>query len=411
MDASALSGHEVRWRPTSHGDALLVERRFPLEYMHGGLALAEGAVVPLPSWMPDAARPEDLLFLDTETTGLAGGAGTLAFLICAGRFEGSEFVLRQILLLDLHQERAQVAALHSLLEESNVAVHYNGKTFDLPILEARFILNGLRLPGHFAQLDLLHHSRRIFRGLTDSCRLQEIEARFLGLERQGDCPGWEIPARYFRYQTTRDFRLLDPILEHNALDVLSLVTLLGRLRLACAESEESHLLQARTLVLRGRRLEAARAYETAAAGSLGRALREECLEQAAALYKRFRHWNDACRQWEALLESSGGRYISPRVELAKVAEHEWRDLEEARRQTMAAIEAVQAGRGHAGAPGSQTSIAALLQRLARIERRLGRSAEPRDDQPLPREQLRRALRPATRRVPPNGEAGARAGSD
>ncbi|HJX35663.1 MAG TPA: ribonuclease H-like domain-containing protein, partial [Dehalococcoidales bacterium] len=165
----------------------------------------------------------DALFLDTETTGLAGGTGTMAFLIGLGWFEDGQFHIRQILARDFSEEKAALAYLGEIAVQKKFLVTFNGKAFDINLLTARFILNRLRSDlFSFPHLDLLHPSRRILGHRLENSRLATLEVEVLGVEREGDIPGWEIPQRYFDWLRHRDGRLLASIFEHNQLDLISM---------------------------------------------------------------------------------------------------------------------------------------------------------------------------------------------
>lgn len=175
-------------------------------------------------------KREEALFLDVETTGLSHGAGTVAFLIGLGWFDGDVFVLQQLLLEDYDQEQAQLRLLLDALESRTYLVTYNGKSFDRSILESRLVVNRfmdlqeaqLRLMPH---LDLLHLGRRVHRGTLDNHTLGTMERRVLGFERGKDIPGEMVPQLYFHYLLSRDWEHVKPVIKHNFDDVLSLAHL------------------------------------------------------------------------------------------------------------------------------------------------------------------------------------------
>ena len=175
------------------------------------------------------ARWQDILFLDTETTGLSGGTGTYVFLIGLAHFEDGELVLRQHLLSDIGAERAFVAVLGTELEPYRACASYNGKTFDLPLLRTRFVMT-LRseLTVDESHLDLLHPARRLWRDRFGSTSLKQLEDSVLDDARTADIPGALIPDAYFYYLRNRDPAIIAPVLEHNARDVISLVRIADR---------------------------------------------------------------------------------------------------------------------------------------------------------------------------------------
>jgi uncharacterized protein len=174
-----------------------------------------------------------VMFLDLETTGLSGGAGTVAFLVGIGFFENGAFRTRQFLLPGFASERALLHAVAECLGEAGCLVTYNGKTFDLPVMETRWLFHRQPLAWtDLTHLDMLHVSRRLWRARGDdpeaSCRLVFLERDLFGVERVGDVPGMEIPGRYFDYIRHGDAELLEPVLHHNRLDLLSLALLTAR---------------------------------------------------------------------------------------------------------------------------------------------------------------------------------------
>jgi len=175
------------------------------------------------------ARWQDILFLDTETTGLSGGTGTYVFLIGLAHFEDGEVVLRQHLLSDIGAERAFVAVLGTELEPYRACASYNGKSFDLPLLRTRFVMT-LRseLTVDESHLDLLHPARRLWRDRFGSTSLKQLEDSVLDDARTADIPGALIPDAYFYYLRNRDPAIIAPVLEHNARDVISLVRIADR---------------------------------------------------------------------------------------------------------------------------------------------------------------------------------------
>jgi hypothetical protein len=186
--------------------------------------------------------PERLVFLDTETTGLAGGTGTCAFLIGIGTVEGTQFVVRQYFLRDYPEEKAILQDLAEVLGSFDGLVTYNGKTFDVPLLETRYTLARLKAPfGRLLHFDALHPARRLWKLRLESCRLTDLESAVLGIGREGDVPGSEIPGIYFDYLRTGDARGLQPVFYHNALDIITLAALTVELARALGDAGASTL--------------------------------------------------------------------------------------------------------------------------------------------------------------------------
>lgn len=177
--------------------------------------------------MPEDFGPLRILYLDTETTGFQG-AGTVAFIIGAGYLTEDGFQVHQFVLRDYPEEPAQLQALDALLERFDVLCTFNGRTFDVPLLRTRYLMNRMK-PALLEKphIDLLHIARRVFKLRLKQCNLGHLEEALLGQPRENDLPGSEAPGRFFAYLKTGEFHLLDEVLEHNEQDIASLCTLLS----------------------------------------------------------------------------------------------------------------------------------------------------------------------------------------
>jgi uncharacterized protein len=207
--------------------------RVPLEYRVGLASCHHARNAHWPQVSLLALSPElvttdasQLLFLDTETTGL-GGAGVMAFLVGLAFVEEGQFWVEQIILEGPEQEPALLEHLTSRLRTRNVVVSFNGKTFDWPLLLSRYTMNRMVPPAAPRHLDLLHVARRLHKGRLGSCTLRALEMQILGFERLGDIDGMEVAARYLHYLRTGDATALGAVLEHNFWDVLSMLALVG----------------------------------------------------------------------------------------------------------------------------------------------------------------------------------------
>lgn len=209
---AALGGHEFR-------GFFRRFQRLPLHLCHGPFSLAQAR-----------QRSPKGLYLDTETTGLAGGAGTYAFLIGLAYFEQDELVVEQLFMRSHQEEKAMLGYLLERVEMAEQLITFNGRTFDVPLLQTRLIMNRLRFDlEECLHVDLLPACRRLWSLALDSCRLEHLESEILGLPRQGDIPGWMVPQIFFRFLHTGDARGLAAVAEHNRRDLLAMVGLMAGL--------------------------------------------------------------------------------------------------------------------------------------------------------------------------------------
>jgi len=212
-----------------HGPHFQMEKLYESHRRHGSADI--GALRELPDNLLDTlgggtippAAPGRWAFLDTETTGLAGGSGTYAFLIGVGSITPEGFRVRQFFMREYAEERSLLSALTQYLERFDVLITYNGKTYDQPLLETRYRMIRQKPPfGRLQHLDLLHGARRLWKLRFANCRLTHLENQVLGVEREGDLPGEMIPYVYFEYLRSNEAQRLVPIFHHNALDILTL---------------------------------------------------------------------------------------------------------------------------------------------------------------------------------------------
>ena len=371
-DLSALGG---RWFQSEHGPGYVIESVYEAGYMHGNVVLHRALSLDL-SRLAGQARdprlaerdPRDVIYVDTETTGM-GGAGAMVFLAGVARFDGALLRLRQYLLPGPQFEGGLLGGFADELANAGALVSYNGKSFDLPLLEARYILSRQRPTfRELPHLDLLHPNRRLFRGEFDSHRLPHVEVQLLGFERDDDCPSHEVPERYFRFARTSDPTHILPVLRHNAWDVLSLVALAAHLA-SVVEGEGHPLHAARAAEYEGDYEAALAHYAAAIERGLGRAQRLEAMEHAARCCKALGRHDEAAAWWERLLAEPRGRRVLPYVELAKYHEHRRRDYTRALELVDEALSLLSRGLVRPGRPGSETSTEALRHRRERLLRR------------------------------------------
>ena len=211
---------------------LLVERRYALPHTHGcvPIGFAREPDIPVPIRRGDTRQfaPARLLMLDTETTGLAGGTGTMAFLVGIARFEPAALTVRQYVVTGFSAEPAMLAAVREWVDGAECLVTFNGKSFDVPLLKTRYALQRERHPfEEIAHADLLHATRRRLRDGWPDCRLKTTAELALGFTRIDDMPGSEVPLAWQRWLRHRDPAPVPRILDHNREDLVSLAALLA----------------------------------------------------------------------------------------------------------------------------------------------------------------------------------------
>ena len=360
------------------GRLLVVRRRFPVDHRHGDQSLlaardaAPRALSLLARAGADLAEGRRLLYLDTETTGLAGGTGTYAFLVGVGFFDGDHFEVRQLFMRDLDEEPALLTHLEEIFQRFDGFVTYNGSGFDLPLLETRFVLGRRRFPGTVFHVDLLGPARRLWSDRLADCRLGTVEQHALRFTRDDDMPGALIPTVYFEYLRRKRPDELPRVFEHNRHDILSLAALTGWVADAVVRAPVPDF-EPEALAGLGRLLELSEperslaCYRMALDSGLPTPFRERLLLRLAQGEKRRARWDEARALWEAA--ARGPRDFDPRPweEIAKVHEHRRRDLPAARRVVEEALELARRHRA------SERVLAAFEHRLERLARRLERS--------------------------------------
>jgi uncharacterized protein YprB with RNaseH-like and TPR domain len=380
---------------TPQGEAFVIEARYPTGFTHGQSALEISASLDqVAEWVGEprlrAIPPESIVFIDTETTGLSGGTGTYAFLIGAGRFEGEEFVLQQWFMRDPLDEPAQLAALEAFLAPAQAIATFNGKAFDAPLLNTRFITQGLRSPLlDLTHIDLLHLARRLWKDRLPSRTLGNLEVQILGaLRSEQDIPGWMIPQIYFDFLRDLDPTPLKKVLYHNAMDVISLAALLNHIAWLLTDPLELGGRYGIDLIALARLFEdlgdldrATMLYihslehEDARRDLIPRPVLLQALCRLALIHKRHEDWSDAIQLWE---QAAHYHHLEAYVDLAKCYEHHLNNLPEAIRWTEAAMALVEGS----GQPESDVRLAAfqrhqwqadLEHRLARLNKKLDHS--------------------------------------
>lgn len=370
---------------TSTGPCVVVEHCFDADAMYGRSSVRdfefvdETALAVLGRWQSEdgnaASKIRRPVFFDLETTGLSGGAGTIAFLVGCGFFDEGVFRTRQYFLTSFAAERALLEAVSEFLTSADCLVTYNGKTFDVPVMETRWLYQRMTPTLPESHLDMLHPARRLWRRLGEeesdrSCRLTALERVLLGVWRQGDVSGWEIPARYFAYVREGNVAALEPVLLHNRYDLLSLAGLTARaLRLvrdgtAALADPSEWLAVARIYEHAGLLARAEACYRDVIDASPTLTVqRIDALRHLARLRRRDRRYVEAADAWHALLQlepiPDSVAAFEAKEALAIHEEHRRRDLDAARQWAHELLNCENPRR-----------ISEALYRLARLDRKL-----------------------------------------
>lgn len=320
--------------------------------------------------MPRCFDPMRILYLDTETTGLGGGAGTVAFEVGLGWLEEDGFHVHQLLMRDYPEERFLLEEIVRTAERFDVICTFNGKTFDLPLLKNRFIMNRIRTDClEKPHIDLLHIARRVWKLRLQRCNLTNLEEALLGIPRVDDLPGALVPERFFSYLKTGDFKLFDDVLEHNAQDIASLCTLLAHM---CRMYENPEQLRFDEDVYsmgvaldRFRHTEEARRCYRLAGGTM----HAQGQQRLAVSYRRSGEKQEAAAVWQGMIARREGG-VTPYVELAKFYEHTQKDVPAAMDMVRRAI-AMMSEPSLFDEPSVQEMRNALQYRYDRLKRKLG----------------------------------------
>ena len=354
---------DARTDVTEGGTVLVVERSVPLPDR------ARGALATLP----------EAVYFDTETTGLSTGAGTVIFLAGAGRVRDGRMVVRQYLLPDYHHERPLLRAVATDLAAAARVVTYNGRAFDVPMLAARLTVHGLfreqaALPD--THDDLLPDARRLFRRPLGGARLADVESGVLGVRRSSDCPGSEVPLRYFGYLRGGSPDILAEVLDHNFQDVVSLALLEAELWcLRAGAWREAAVLDPRGMALellrRGAVDDALELVETAQAISTDPAEANALRRVASRLLIALGHVDRAEQLWALGTRRASVDAASAWIEVARIRERHRGDLRGAMDAAAAASRvldiAFALGRGGSLAEVGRTRIV-VERRLRRLRR-------------------------------------------
>jgi uncharacterized protein YprB with RNaseH-like and TPR domain len=276
---------------------------------------------------------KEAVFFDCETTGLAGGVGTYAFLVGLGYLSGDEFRIEQYFMQDFHQERAILSAIAEKMSGFKFLVSFNGKCYDLPLLETRWTINRIDFDSdRWFHFDLLFPSRRLWKRRIEDCSLSNIEQKVLNVGREIDVPSFMIPQIYFDYIRTGQTEALIPVFYHNSYDILSILKLAVRIDRAMENFSSIEMGDPIDLYCLGRIHQkmgnyhvSIKCYELALSGKVPPEWQTEIKVSLAFAHKRNGYPKEAAKIWQNLTEEGFPFSLSAHEELAKYYEHKEKD--------------------------------------------------------------------------------------
>ena len=325
---------------------------------------------------------KETVFFDCETTGLAGGVGTYAFLVGLGYLSGDEFCVEQYFMEDFHQERAVLSAIAEKMSCFRFLVSYNGKCFDLPLLETRWTVNRIDFDSdRWFHLDLLFPRRRLWKRRIGDCSLSNIEKEVLGVGREIDVPSFMIPQIYFDYLRTSEVGALIPVFHHNSHDIVSLLKLavvidrvLEALDPVAVEDPIDLYSLGRIHQSLGNHHAGVRCFEQALTGDASVELQQGILTSLAFAHKRSGSLEEAAGIWRNLTREEFPFSLLAHEELAKYCEHKRRDYCKALFFVEKAMAQLNSDLSLDSASRCQRRLGSLEYRKSRLERKIKRAS-------------------------------------
>jgi uncharacterized protein YprB with RNaseH-like and TPR domain len=339
------------FRSSRLGDTFVVEQDFPSTYHHGQTPLYTSAPLQvIAEWAHEpglANRPlESFAFIDTETSGLAGGTGTYAFLVGVGRFQGDSFHIAQFFMRDPSEEGALLECLLEYLAPCSAMVTFNGKAFDAPLIVTRYSLNNIPNPlKELAHLDLLPLARRLWRDRLPSRALKYLEEYILAAPRTVDeVPGYEIPHLYFDYLRSGDATPLKGVFYHNAMDIVALAALMNHMASVLHAPYDGKIQHGLDFIALAKLFEdldrveeAALLYERGLQADISEGDFSAAVQRLSTLHRRRGDLESAVTLWQ---KAASEGHVYAHIELAKYHEHQKRDYPEALKWTLEAEDLV-----------------------------------------------------------------------
>ncbi len=333
-----IEGEEVS---NSQGSCYLTRSFYPWNYQHGDVTFIMKDDFSL---VADAGKAQgvrgkelsSLLFIDTETTGLSGGTGTLAFLVGLGYFDKNGFNLVQYIIRDPTEEASMLLEISNFIEKFSGFVSFNGKAFDIPLLRARYVMNRIPIPFEdLSHLDLLFLARKLWKNRLKSRALQDLEQEILHIPRtQEEVPGWMIPEIYFDYLKTGNAEPLKGVIYHNGMDIVSLAALFLHISNSfdqISTIENLHPVDYFSIgqlfwEMKINDLAESIFLECVESETLPEEMHLQSIKYIGAMYKKQERYDEAITFWKVALEMGD---IESAVELAKYYEHSAHDIQKA----------------------------------------------------------------------------------
>ena len=334
--------------PQKREPLLLFENAYPLETSYGKITLSSGLQIKgdVLTWLSRDSAFENLdlsnaLFIDLETTGLSGGTGVIPFLIGLGYYRDDRFHVTQFFLGELAEEERMIQEFGQFLSQMNFQsiITFNGKGFDMPLLETRFILH--RQPFSLSELphlDFLYSARSLWRHKHESCRLYHLAREVVQADRAEDIPAAEVPGRFFQYLQTGNFEVIEPVLYHNQEDILSLLGVVIVGSIIFSEAGEEEFADAMDLYGAGKVMEnvgevekSVHFFKRALEGKLSEEISLQARRKLSTYFKKGEDWERAVSLWKEMTASNRAslNQLYSFRELAMYFEHKMKKFEEA----------------------------------------------------------------------------------
>ena len=317
--------------------------------------------------------PEQLLFIDTETTGLAGGTGTIAFLVGLGWIENQRFHTLQYFLPKLERENTMLNHIKEIISRFTTIVSYNGKSFDVPLLTTRFLLNRKSAEiEDYSNIDLLHLSRSLWKHSTNNCQLTTIEEEKIEFYRDDDISGELIPSVYFNFLNNRgNIENTERIFTHNRFDIMSMLANLILVLRGLKKTDPSgdpgeDYAKGRHFRRRDKISRSIQHFKHVLEGDITENRRMKTLMELGSIYKKQKDYDEAIQYWQKAIKMNFPA-IDPLIELAKYYEHKAKDFKRALQHSQKALNQVN--------PENEKRTREIKKRINRLKRKLKKKSK------------------------------------